>query len=607
MAEVELNAAAERTGKSVSALRREVCDALVQAARTHFGEGHVFEAQFEDGALVLHQMVTVKAEPAEPFHRSTSSLRAAGMEVDDNDELAFEVMLDPSRAHTQDHQYGAITRIVTKRSGFAALARATVRRVVGLPPPERNLVAEAARTAVLLAALPPAERESPARWTRFRAVTGPHGGLQVKKSYVVGRDVPREAVRVLLDREDVGDGAAFELFFDLVGVKELLVGLLDPAAAAIAVAAKHVGVPDADVRLALKACGVDLEQRHLDGRPWTSLEHAMKHSFVPLRVVAQVTQAHGEISLAEARWLEPAAQPGLELRFPSLDRESCPGLMALCADDDSVRHVDAHGVGTFEPLLPTVAPVQVPAPLVGLGLGPLRQLYPQGHGVLYVEVPGAEAQALWTRLDAAASRTGYRPVILGGDVRDLQAGMTSWEHESHEGLQAGAHPSDSPGAVLAAAETVDLGTLLRPGGNPSYPGLEPDHGEWPPGPSGDQLGALRNPLNQELWPRVRVALVPVDAAWKAVAYLPMLLQAGEATPSMAQACAVSRLWEDDWGAKVISLRPAAIEWWVERPPTRSNAMEIACAHFTFTPEGGSNVLEERANELVSPVWSAWWD
>ncbi|MFT3712313.1 MAG: hypothetical protein QM817_32100 [Archangium sp.] len=34
---------------------------------------------------------------------------------------------------------------------------------------------------------------------------------------------------------------------------------------------------------------------------------------------------------------------------------------------------------------------------------------------------------------------------------------------------------------------------------------------------------------------------------------------------------------------------------------------VAPAHFTFTPEGGSNVLEVRANELVSPVWYAWWD
>jgi hypothetical protein len=174
-------------------------------------------------------------------------------------------------------------------------------------------------------------------------------------------------------------------------------------------------------------------------------------------------------------------------------------------------------------------------------------------------------------------------------------------------LQAGAHPNDSPQAVLRAAESVDVAALLAPGGNPSYPDLLPERGDWPDGPSGDQVSALHDALEGEPYAKVRLALVPVDAAWKTLAYLPLFLDAGEATPSMAQACAVSREWERKFGAKVISVRPATIEWWLDHPPSRSVALELAPEHFTFTPEGGSNVLEVRANELVSPVWTAWWD
>jgi hypothetical protein len=132
-------------------------------------------------------------------------------------------------------------------------------------------------------------------------------------------------------------------------------------------------------------------------------------------------------------------------------------------------------------------------------------------------------------------------------------------------------------------------------------------GRFVPTTSSDQLGALRKVLTREIWSKVRIALVPVDAAWKTLAYLPMLHQAGEATPSLAQACAVSREWERRFGARVISVRPAKIEWWLDRPLSREAALELAPAHFTFTPEGGSNILEVRANELVSPVWNSWWD
>jgi hypothetical protein len=443
---------------------------------------------------------------------------------------------------------------------------------------------------------------------RTRIVTGPHGGLQLRRAYIVGKDASRDEVRVLLERDDLPEGSRFELFEDMVMTERLLVGLLDPVVGAIAKAAAECAVTEADLVAELRAVGLNLVERKLEGRPWKKLDHAMKHSWMELKVVEQVSAEYGEISLAHARLIDPDLELGQQFKLPGgVERQTCPDLVALFADEDTVRFVDTLGAESFEALRPTVAVQLTPPALRGFELGPLRLLFPEGHGVLCADVAGSAAQALWQKLDAAAASTGYRPVILGGDARELREGMGAWTQDPRDGLQAGSHPNDSPQAVLGAVDTVDLAVLLAPGGNPSYPGLLPERGAWPPGPSGDQLGALHDVRRRELWPTVRLALVPVDAAWKTIAFLPMFLQAGEATPSLAQACAVSRDWERKFGAKVISVRPAMIEWWLTRPPSREVALELAPAHFTFTPEAGSNVLEERANELVSPVWNSWWD
>jgi hypothetical protein len=108
---------------------------------------------------------------------------------------------------------------------------------------------------------------------------------------------------------------------------------------------------------------------------------------------------------------------------------------------------------------------------------------------------------------------------------------------------------------------------------------------------------------------VWLALVPTDAAWKAVAWMPLLTQTGEATPSLAQLTAVSRRWEERFGARVMVVRPATVEWVVSRPPASTEeAIAAAQEHFTFTPEADdSDVLEERAEQLMHEFWYAWWD
>jgi hypothetical protein len=463
----------------------------------------------------------------------------------------------------------------------------------------------AARRAVLLAVLPVG---APAKQARI--VQAQHGGLQLHRTYTVGKDVSLDEIRVLLKVDDLLHGSRFELFDEMITTERLLVGILTTDVNAIARAAADFGVSETDILAQLKSAGLDLEQRTLAGHPWTQLDHAMKHSWNELQIVEHVRSEYGEISLAHAKLINESFEIGHQFKLPvGIDRQTCPGLLALFAADDAdtVRYVETRSAATFESLRVTVAVQTTPPALRGFELGPLRFLYREGHGVLYADVAGNAARTLWHRLDVEAASTGFRPVILGGDASDLRDGMTAWAASgAYDGLQAGAHPNHAPLAVLEAVDGVDLAALLAPGGNPSYPNLLPEEGDWPAEPSSNRLGALHR-LGGEIYSKVRIALVPVDQAWKTIAYLPMLLQAGEATPSLAQACAVSREWEHTFGAKVISVRPAMVEWWLERPPSRETALKLAPAHFTFTPEGGSNVLQERANELVSEIWSSWWD
>jgi hypothetical protein len=537
--------------------------AVEAAAQAHFGAEYTFEARVLNGQLDVGQLV-----------KGSQHLRDAGLDALDDDELVFSLNLgDPVTAAMNDIQYGTVTGVITSRSGFTGVAMDVLRRELGLP----NLVdakADLVRRAM-------ASGDS-------RLVRGAHGVLERRKRYTASR----EELRELLEREDVPEGTPFELREELIDLKQLLISLLEPPASA-------------DVREALRTFGLDLEQRTIDGRPWTQLNEHMEGVYSPWRVVEKVTREYGEISLEHARLLEPSAQLGSELRFPQLSAQAWPGMAKLFPDDDALRFIGTHEAAAFERLRPMVAPVETPAALRPFDLGPLRRLFSVDHGALYADVPGGRVLALWKELNAAS--TGFRPVLLGGDPRELREAKLAWDEPPLTGLQAGTHPSDSPSAVLAAAETVDVKALLSDGGNPSYPDARPRHGEWPEEPSPDTIAALMQPLDRGPWKTVRLALVPVDAAWKTLAHLPVLLQAGEATPSLAQACAVSREWEEKYGARVLSVRPALIEWWVETKPSRDAALELAPKHFAFTPEGGNGVLEARANELVSHVWSSWWD
>jgi len=596
-----LEQTAEKRDVALEPLTEQVLAAVKLAVERHFGSRHRFEVRLDEGRLEVFQVVKLVETPSQP---GEVAFPAAPVEwnAEVGDELMFLLPFDEEAARAQDREYAALSGLTIEKSGFVTPVLQALREVLGVKQPS-DPIDEAVLLAMKLTVLPEAARNDPSQWASFRLAHDSRlGAAKLFKRFVVGHDLTRAELNELLERDDVPDDAEVELFVDLLSLDALLLGLvssLDP----LSTAAEHheVEVPQVAARLA--RLGLDVRERTMNGRAWTNLP--IEHSWMEFEVVEQVTAPYGEMTLENARRLDPSLSVGKKFRLPSLTRAS--SLFEVMPAVEAARTDDTLSTATFEEVRALVAVMPTPEVLAPFALGSLRQLYPENHGVLVARIPGRDAEAMWRRLDAAATTTGYRPVLLRGDARELREARFAWKQDRSEGLQQGAHPMTEPSIVLASSAQVDVEALLRRGGNPSYSDLAPTNGEWPKTPPKTWLGAVRDQLTKELLSEVQLALVPTDAAWKALAFMPMLTQAGEATPSLAQAVAVSRHWEARHGAKVIAVGPAIIEWLAPTTLTRAEALALADEHFTFSPEGASDELEHRAAELMSGWWFAWWD
>ncbi len=365
--------------------------------------------------------------------------------------------------------------------------------------------------------------------------------------------------------------------------------------------------------------GLDLEARTLNGHPWARIPVSPNREGPALEVVETVTNRYGQLSLREARLLDPSLAVGAKVRAPS------PGEVLTFVLDElrpgalqpRQRYPPpALDVRGFELLRKLVPEVPTPASLQGLGLGPLHALYPEGYGVLYVDVPGEEAERLWHTLDAQASRTGYRPVLLGGDEREMKAMPLAWQQYRDElptpegrapnyiGLPRDEDPMDDPATVLAHAERLDVDALVAKARASASDGGE----EREPSRVGTSLEAVLEPLSGEPHARVRLALVPTDAAWKTLAHLPVLMQAGESTPSLVKVTALSRRWEECHGARVASVRPGIVEWVMDRPAKdRDAALALAREQLALEPSEMGTAAQEATALMQSTTWYLWWD
>jgi hypothetical protein len=440
--------------------------------------------------------------------------------------------------------------------------------------------------------------------------------LALRRRYRIGETASAdvltvEEARYVLEMERPSFGEIVEVCDHYIDELELWLAMVDSRADIAQRTAKLTGVDAAEVERSFRVeLEVDLERRTLGDTPWRSLP--VQNGYFECRVVADAGQSRLEMTRDDARQFDPGLHIGDTLKIPSPIRGGpFPWRPSRPIHENGVRSIESPDPAQIEALRSTASPVPTPAPLTRFDLGPLRQFYPAGqYGVLWADLEPTALEAAWRALDKAAKKTGYRPVLLHGERRgnpaidDLVVARFAWSQDPRDGLQSGTHRMDSPTVVLAEADTVDVPALLAPGGNPSYP-------DWRLRSGGTRVAAApRRALRAPRSERVRLVLVPAEAAWQVIAYLPIFTTAGEATPSLAQAVAVSREWERRWGARVASVGPATIEWIA--PPLdldEAEAVQLAIAHHAFTPEAFEDeTLGQRASALVlAESWYAWWD
>lgn len=249
-----------------------------------------------------------------------------------------------------------------------------------------------------------------------------------------------------------------------------------------------------------------------------------------------------------------------------------------------------------KPLVPVAPANQAPQAAAPAAVIARRESKAGPFDVVHV----AGVQALAELKALAAQGRGY-PVLVG-TPEDLERVLG--DHEHHEG--------NAPGNPLEGAAKLDALEWLRKRAEEDAEYYQEDHGPWPdePTPSDEIQGHCDILKKRRPYPEVCILLLPVAHSWQ----VPLMLRYGNwnACPAAEEHAAVMRMWEQEYGAKVVTVSPDVIEMSVERPPqTREAAMALARQHFIYCADivqQGTGTLEVLANTLLNGhVWYFWWD
>jgi hypothetical protein len=225
-----------------------------------------------------------------------------------------------------------------------------------------------------------------------------------------------------------------------------------------------------------------------------------------------------------------------------------------------------------------------------------------------VERPGR----VWAQLSAAHRHTGLVPFVLRG----LEWGSTKRPWDNGEFSD----PVD-----IAGLDRLDAARILRSGWagmqgqadrdgssyeqhtilarapfGPEFPGLAP--------PAGRVLhpAEIHQGLDFHLTAPARIGLAVAD---RPADVLPLIGWKGH--PSVLEAAAVLRSWEDRFGARLLEIGFAQIWLHVTRPPvTAEAAQRVAAELYSFGEEvqyGLRDLPSIALGILDAQFWSFWWD
>lgn len=212
--------------------------------------------------------------------------------------------------------------------------------------------------------------------------------------------------------------------------------------------------------------------------------------------------------------------------------------------------------------------------------------------VYRLEVPRRRLRATGHDLRKLLSSAGYWPVIGWGEFT-----LTPWE-------------IPQPPEIIAAGLRVDIADWLRTAGleRAIEPRREESFSNYTFPSSEFQHSMFRSEGQVEMDNAVSVALLPIDAPWKAPAYLCLT---GD-DPSPEAHIALMHDWYQRWGAELVAASPNELEMQVLRPPADyGQAQTLAKQQYAYCPDlvlQNTGSIRELTNHLLGGHrWWFWWD
>jgi len=219
-----------------------------------------------------------------------------------------------------------------------------------------------------------------------------------------------------------------------------------------------------------------------------------------------------------------------------------------------------------------------------------------------VTVAGAEAVDTWRELRREAGSSGLWPVVIGSP--EDAAGLI-------ETVKLNCEDGNTFERTLQRAEKVDVDRAIARVARAYGVRARDLRGS---APLRDAAPADRFVVpfdfNDNPFPEVWIALLPIDAGWKGPAILPWGNY--NDNPGPAVHTAVLHRWSERYGAELVSMTADVLELSVTRPPTTdAAALEIAREQYSYAPdivEQGIGDVDALAATLKNGhAWFFWWD